>query len=53
MRPARPIRVSPTIEAANVEIRVVRGSQNTPSISPYHMTFAMLECILRLPKKGG
>ena len=40
----------PTIEAANVEFCAVCGSQDTPSRSPYHMTFAMLK---QLPKKDG
>ena len=36
----------PTIKAANAEFR---ESQDTPSKSPYHVPFAMLERILRLP----
>ena len=42
---------SPTIKAVNFEIRVVHESQDTPSRSPYHMPFTMLEHILWLPKK--
>ena len=38
----------PTIKAANVEVRAVRKSKDTPSRSPYHMPFTMLE---QLPKK--
>ena len=40
----------PTIEAANVEVRAVCESQDTPAKSLYHMRFVMLE---QLPKKGG
>ena len=41
----------PTIETANVEVRAVCELQDTPSRNPYHVPFAMLECILWLPKK--
>ena len=40
----------PTNEAANNEVCAVLESQDTPSKSPYHMPFTMLE---QLPKKGG
>ena len=36
----------PTIKVANAE---VRESQDTPSKSPYHVPFALLERILWLP----
>ena len=31
------------IKAANVKVRAVRESQDTPSRSPYHVPFTMLE----------
>ena len=38
------------IKAANVEVHAVHESQDTPSRSPYHVSFAMLVRILQLPK---